>query len=461
MILLLAISFFLGTAAAAPEWRPGEIAPTVVCQSDAKQSYALYLPSSYSASGGKRWPILFLLDARGRGALAAEHFREGAEAHGYILASSNNSAGDAPWEPNAAAMRAMWNDTHRRFSIDPRRVYAGGFSAGARIASLLADVAPGDIAGVIGCGAGFAENRPPRKDTPFVYFGAVGNTDFNYQEMRELDAALASLGLAHRLSVFEGGHAWPPPAVCREALAWMELSAMKRGARPRDAALVESLARERLERASALEKEKRLAEARRLYLETAEDFDGLLDVTLARSGAARLGAQREVREAEKEEARRDEKERGLWNQLYQKLVRAVNAEEPAPPQRVVHELGIAGLLRKASAGSEAERLSAKRLIEALFVQASFYLPRQFFERKDAFRASLSLEVAVALKPDLGSAWYNLACARAVSGEKRKALAALRTAVELGFRDRAHIEKDSDLESLRGEKEYGAILAGTE
>jgi len=461
MILLQAISFALGAGAAAPELRPGEIAPTVVCQSDAKQSYALYLPSSYLPSPGRRWPILFLLDARGRGPLGAEHFREGAEAHGYIVASSNNSAGDAPWEPNVAAMRAMWNDTHRRFSIDPRRVYAGGFSAGARIACLLADVAPGDITGVIGCGAGFPVNRPPRKDTPFLYFGAVGNTDFNYQEMRELDSALASLGLAHRLAVFEGGHAWPPPAVCREALAWMELSAMKRGVRPRDAALVESLARERLERASALEREKRLAEAHRLYLEIAEDFDGLLDVSVARSGAGRLGAVREVREAEKEEARRDEKERRLSKQLYEKLARAMDAEEPAPPQLVVHELGIAGLLRRTSAGSEVERLSAKRLIEALFVQASFYLPQKYFERKDAPRASLGLEIAVALKPDLGSAWYNLACARALSGEKRKALAALRTAVERGFRDRAHIEEDSDLESLRGEKEYRAILGGIE
>lgn len=457
MMLLRAISLLLAGSAEAGEIRPGEIA-AVVCETNPQQSYALYLPTSYRNAEGRRWPILFLLDARGRGAVAAERFREGAEAHGYILASSNNSASDGPLEPNIAAMRAMWDDTHRRFAIDPKRVYAGGFSGGARMACLLAETGRNAIAGVIGCGAGFPVGASLRKDTPFLFFGAVGNTDFNYQEMRELDSSLGSLGIGHRLAVFPGGHQWPPPAVCREAITWMELAAMKRGTRPRYLVFVESLARERLENASALEQGRRLVEAHQRYLEIAEDFEGLLDVSLARGGARRLEASREFRAAEKEEVLRNEAEKRSSKRLTELLAGSLRGEDLILPHQVAFELSVADLRRRASSEKEEERLSAKRLLETLFVQTSFYLPRQYLERKDGRRASLCLEVAVALKPELPGVWYDLACARARSGEKRKAFAALREAIGKGFRDRAHIEKDPDLELLRGEAEYATILA---
>ncbi len=54
--------------------------------------------------------------------------------------------------------------------------------------------------------------------------------------------------------------------------------------------------------------------------------------------------------------------------------------------------------------------------------------------------------------------YNLACLNAVKGEKAKALEWLRKAVEAGFRDRAWIRMDRDLESLRGEEGYTRLLA---
>src|SRR5215469_3952404 len=43
---------------------PGLIAD-VVCASDATESYALYLPSTYTQS--KRWPIIYFFDPAGRG----------------------------------------------------------------------------------------------------------------------------------------------------------------------------------------------------------------------------------------------------------------------------------------------------------------------------------------------------------------------------------------------------------
>ena len=47
------------------------------------QTYALYLPAGYTPE--KRWPIVFVLDPRGRARTAADLFVPGAERFGYVV----------------------------------------------------------------------------------------------------------------------------------------------------------------------------------------------------------------------------------------------------------------------------------------------------------------------------------------------------------------------------------------
>jgi hypothetical protein len=92
------------------------------------------------------------------------------------------------------------------------------------------------------------------------------------------------------------------------------------------------------------------------------------------------------------------------------------------------------------------------------VQAAFYLPRELVSKREFRRAEISTGIAEEAKPDrAGGAWYNLACFRATAGDRRGALDSLRAAVQKGFRDTALVETDPDLASLRGEKDYRAIL----
>jgi len=75
-----------------------------------------------------------------------------------------------------------------------------------------------------------------------------------------------------------------------------------------------------------------------------------------------------------------------------------------------------------------------------------------------FRAELATGVAAELKPErAGAVFYDLACFRALAGDRKGALASLRAAVEKGFRDVTLVETDPDLASLRGEKSYLAII----
>ncbi len=82
------------------------------------------------------------------------------------------------------------------------------------------------------------------------------------------------------------------------------------------------------------------------------------------------------------------------------------------------------------------RLMADRAVAVLFAKQKYG------------EAERVLRKAIERLPYVANLRYNLACALARQGDNAGALAALEKAVELGFRDPDHIEKDPDLEGLR-------------
>ncbi len=435
----------------------GEIIPKIVCASDPEQSYAVYLPSNFSAD--RTWPILYLHDPRRHGADAVGLFRAAAEKYGWMLAGSNNTESDGPMAPNIKAMAAVWEDTHRSLPIDTRRVYATGFSGGARAACLLGQKTDGKVAGIIGCGAGFADNSPPEKNLPFVFFGTVGNTDFNYREMRRLDVALGKLSATHRLSVFDGPHRWPPEEVCGRAVEWMELQAMRRGTRARDDRLLSEWLAAASADAAARESAGKKGEALERYREIAADFEGMGDLASVRSNLERLEKDRDAAKSLERQAALEAAEDRTESDLFQKLLSALRSDDPVAPQRLVQDLRIPALRTTAeSVANEAEKLSAKRILAALFVQTSFYLPREYVGKHDVRRARLCNAVALEVRPDrAGVVMYNFACMQAQAGDRPGALTSLESAVEKGFRDASLLETDPDLEPLRADASFQKLV----
>jgi predicted esterase len=457
------IALFLLSLAAAPEppaaLPKGEIVPTVVCAAQPEETYAAYVPSSYDPA--RPAPILYLLDARRRALEPLGRFREAAERYGWIVASSYNSESDGPFAPNIRAMRAMWEDTHRRFAIAPGRAYMAGFSGTARAACRLAQAAEkGSFAGVIGCAGGFADDFPPTRDLPFAYFSTAGTADFNYGEMRRLDATLDQLGVRHRLATFDGPHSWPPPELCMKAVEWMELQAMRSGTRPRDETLAAKWLDTAAAEAAALESSGKPGEALARYREIAADYEGFGDLAAVRAALARLEQDKQARRELEKRTKLEGEEEGAYQEAASKLMADLRAEDPIPAQRIAQDLRIPALRRRSESGeTEFERLSARRLLNALFVQTSYYLPKDYLSRRDSRRASLCTAVAIEIAPQrAGGVWYNFACLQAQSGDRKGALASLETAVERGFRDASLMEKDTDLEPVRGDEKFRKILA---
>src|SRR5690349_2657863 len=237
------------SAAAAPTLpdtlRVGVVTDTVRAASDTSQTYALYLPSAYDKS--RHWPVLFLMDPRGRARVPMRLFQVAAERYGYIVMSSYQTQSDGPIEPNDKAVNAMLNDAQSRFSVDIHRFYFAGFSGTGRLAWYYGYSIPDNAAGLIEAGAGLPspglllQRSVAKAPTPFAVFLAVGTTDFNYNEVRALDPRLQAFGVRHHLEIFDGPHSWPPEFVCFNALSWMELQAMRDGRLAPNQAWIDSL----------------------------------------------------------------------------------------------------------------------------------------------------------------------------------------------------------------------------
>jgi dienelactone hydrolase len=155
-----------------------------------------------------------------------------------------------PGRAHARAINAMIPDVMKRLPIDEKRIYAGGFSGGGVLAWTVG-LKGNYLAGVISIGS-----RPAPEhlalSPKFALFAAAGETDFNFQATRELDRIAAKAGAPHRLELFPGPHAWCPPAMARQAVAWLEVLAMRDGRRPRDAARIEALNAEQMAAAEVL-----------------------------------------------------------------------------------------------------------------------------------------------------------------------------------------------------------------
>lgn len=92
-------------------------------------------------------------------------------------------------------------------------------------------------------------------------------------------------------------------------------------------------------------------------------------------------------------------------------------------------------------------------LECLIRLGDLYTRQGFFEKGLAIDRRL-----VGLCPSEPTFHYNLACSHALLGKLEDALEALRRAIELGYDDWEHLDKDEDLAGLRRLDSYERIIA---
>jgi predicted esterase len=448
--------------ASSVRFTPGRLVERVASMLDRKQHYAIYLPSTYRPD--RRWPVLLLLDPRGRALLPMHLVRSAAERHGYLVLSSYNTLSDGPNQPNLDAMAAMLTDAQRLLAIDPARFYLVGFSGTARIAWEFAYGLRGHVAGVIGFGAGIPQrfSFPPIEGggpVPFVYYGGSGVSDFNYEELLLLDQELDRQLVPHRLQFFDGRHSWPPAHVMTDAVDWMTLQAMKRSLAPPDSAWLDSLLAADLARARELEGLGEVYPAFLRYRAIAADFTGLRDVSAVSARAAELGRGPAVRQATRRIREMVDRNHEYLRSLVRFLERFRKAEKPPSLDRSLKELRVAELKRRqADKADTVAALAAGRLLEHVSVYSSFYEPRDYLERKDPVRALAMLAIADAVDPGSPGVCYSRARALSMLGRNEEAVVAVECWAQAVRPSADFVAAEPELAALRDVPQFLALLA---
>ena len=432
---------------------------SVQCAADPTQDYALYLPTHYSPA--KTWPIIYIFDPFAHGKAPVQLYKESAEKYGYILAASNNSR-NFQTDPISKPAQSMWDDTHTRFALDPRRIYMMGLSGGARVATTLAVLCKAcAVAGVIAHGAGYPASMPPSDKDRLAYFAFIGEKDFNWPEIMELRRKKEEWGAPFRMRVFAGGHQWAPPAIFGEAVEWLQLKAMQAGSAAPDASLIDPLfARTQKEAEDALLHKDAIAQFE-AYRSLAADFSGLKDVTQYQEKLAALRNSAELKQALKKEQEAIDKQRSITGELSAKLAQVADADFNAQ-QALVSAIadGMAALKNQADhARKEETRLICTRAFNDLWVQGIEAGQAELAIDKHFGKAESYFQLMNSVSPKEPWPVLLLAESSAVRGDKKAALRYLHEAVKRGLTNPDFVDENANLRTLRSEPEFQQIVAG--
>ncbi|HKR58443.1 MAG TPA: tetratricopeptide repeat protein, partial [Pyrinomonadaceae bacterium] len=145
------------------------------------------------------------------------------------------------------------------------------------------------------------------------------------------------------------------------------------------------------------------------------------------------------------------------------ICQSVNAQQEQDTQSYVDTLQLA--LAKSEAQDWKEATTAwQRVVEANPVNARFW--NQYadaaYGNKDYRRAIAAYEKALELGAGFPSnAAYNIACCYALLGEKEQAFKWLQKSFDMGFRNLAHSQTDSDLQILHDDPRFNKIVGLTD
>jgi predicted esterase len=387
--------------------RTGRLDTHVTATEDSTQHFALYLPSTYDPK--QRWPVLFVLDPRGRAREALELFRDGAERTGTVVISSYDSRSDVgDTQVNTRAINAMLGSAQDRLSIDPHRLCLAGLSGTARAAIAFALELRGTVAGVIGAGAGSGAEAQAMAtaatgDSTFAYVAAAGTDDFNYEEVHALADKLDAAHVPNRLAIFRGPHAWPPADVCSDALEWLTLRAMRAGLAPKDSAWMTGRLDTDLAAAAALESRGQLDEASRLYAAIARDYAPSPRVIDASRRAAAIESSDALHRLRARMRQLAERSAQREVDVQAALLWFRSRRDTPSSTDLAERLQLSTLRNEAAAGDSLEAPAARRTLARISALVSFYEPRAYLERASLDKAARMLEVAASIAPLRGDA----------------------------------------------------------
>ncbi|MCX6251194.1 MAG: hypothetical protein NTX61_10640 [Bacteroidetes bacterium] len=454
-ILLLCLSIGIASCSSGNKRKPaappvpkaypaGKVVKTVNCLHDASVSYALYLPSGYSAN--KKFPLILAFDPHASGLLPVERYKDLAEKYGYILMGSNNSKNGQTQNETATIVAGLFQEITTQFSVDTSRIYVMGFSGGARIASMIG-LYRGGVAGVIGCGAGLPGTNQ-QATYKFDYIGFAGKGDFNMFELLKLDDQLERSGFRHALILFDGIHFWPPIEIMEKAFLWTGFCAMRNKQIPMNDEFINGFIDSENQLVQKAESKGDLLKAYNELKNTVRFLDGLTNLDPLKDKLKELENKPETKKVLK--SREDAMNRELAEQG--KYVDSFFTKD----LKWWHSQITNYELRITNSKKPQDTLAARRMLSYLSLVAYMSSTRAL-STNDTTDAAYSLKIYEWVDPENTEVYYLGGILNMREGKGIQAIQALKIAIAKGFNDKTRIQNQPEFESLKSNQEYTDLV----
>ncbi|MEO6499372.1 MAG: hypothetical protein ABIN95_10175, partial [Mucilaginibacter sp.] len=199
----------------------GIVIKNVPCKADSAQTYALYIPAHYH---NKALPVMYFFDPHGDGSLPLNKYKGLADRYNFILIGSNISKNGNDFSASENIWRVMFDDSKKRLLVNTDRIYACGFSGGAKVAGYIG-LHHAEIKGVIANGAGLPD-ATVAGDFNFSFTALAGQGDMNMTDLVATNSNFDKTQTKHRIILFAGKHEWAPETAMSVAFAGLQFDAM-------------------------------------------------------------------------------------------------------------------------------------------------------------------------------------------------------------------------------------------
>lgn len=423
------------------DFEKGKIIKSIfVANSTNNASYALRLPLNFDAK--KPAPLLVFFDSHGKGAATIKQYANLSDEFGLIFVASNTSKNGQDFGESNRIYEELMADLNRRFSIDPHRIWLTGFSGGARVAASLAQNHP-DIAGVLGCAAGFQAQSSDR----FDYLGFVGMEDFNYLEMRHLSNILDHNSMRHALIFFDGGHKWPSPSDFRRGLEFITIRNMTKNPVFRNDSLIKVFSEE-------IEKDKKSNIAQK----NAEWQLQLQQLKVsALSDLIDLSAEKRQLDEKKVQSEQEARMALLQKEEQQEMALRDEYVPKITGNEAKDWLKFAGILQqKANGKDQNEAWLYRRLLNFLSLNTYFQLSGAL-QQGNLSAAQNFQKIYALVDPKNSEHAYLLAVIYARQIKNAEAIQSLQFAEKLGFNDLERLNAETHFDRIRNEEAFLQII----
>jgi len=426
------------------KWTGGTVIPKLQTLADASQSYAIYLPTTYNNI--KTLPVLFLFDSHAKGKTVVEKYKDLCEKFKYIVAVSNNSQNGLSQDVYPSIIDDFFKDVRSRFKIDSMRIYAGGFSGGARVASMAA-FANYSVSALIGSGAGFSgmpQNFPPN----LMYIGLVGNKDFNFLEFLNINAYLDKINVPHQLIIFDGKHEWPTPEKLLEVFYALEFSAMRSKIIPSNHAMINEYLEIENKAIEKFSQQKLLTDKLDLLKRVVTNLDGLTDLFKYNQQIASLEKSKEILK-ENEEFMQS---MGIEQNMMQNYQTAFGSQNLQWWQGEIKNLQ--QTIKQST--NRSKKLSNQRMLNYLSMLAYMYTSGAIKNNQQA-DIEKYLTIYKLVDPENADLDYFTACNFVKLNQLDKAMESIESAFKHGFTDIDTFENDPIFEPLKSNGHFKELI----